>query len=85
MNNAAVSDIIGNVSIENAKKEVIVMDCPYCGAAMELGTLRNGYDLLWEPGEHTRFTRKLFPKKDDVLLPPKAFLCRACRKIVIAF
>lgn len=52
---------------------------------MELGTLRNGYDLLWEPGEHTRVTRKLFPKKDDVLLPEKAFLCRACRKIVIAY
>ena len=61
------------------------MDCPYCGSAMELGTLRNGYDLLWEPGEHYRITRKLLPRKDDVLLPEKAFLCRACRKIVIAY
>lgn len=69
----------------NGKKEGIAMDCPYCGAAMEVGSLRNGYDLLWEPGMHNRITRKLFPRKDDVVLPEKAFLCRACRKIVIAY
>ena len=47
---------------------------------MELGTLRNGYDLLWEPGEHTRVTRKLFPKKDDVLLPEKSVPLQSVQK-----
>ena len=61
------------------------MNCPYCGAEMELGSIRNGYDLIWEPGVHARVTRKLFPQDEDVLLPEKAYLCRACKKIVLDY
>ena len=70
------------------------MNCPYCSAEMELGSIQSGRVLFWEPSLKRRHFERVIPKDEDVILPGadifsgsfvKAFYCRKCRKIIIDF
>lgn len=65
------------------------MNCPICGAPMEEGYLGAKFPLVWSPqpkrvlivsGKEDESIRGGFAAK-----PVPAFLCRACRKVVLDY
>ena len=66
------------------------MNCPYCAQPMAVGYLKGerGYSLMWTDDP---FKVTDIPLGSDILLckapdvdKPKAYLCRSCRKIIMA-
>lgn len=70
------------------------MKCPYCSNEMELGMIRSSHEIAWLKGDkpHT-FTKASFHEGSVVLAgldlmkgsTVTAFLCRACRKVIIDY
>ena len=62
------------------------MKCPQCGQEMEQGRLYGKAPVLWSPKETKR---TLLKGKEDVHLLdgsfPDAWICKACRKVIIVY
>ena len=66
--------------------------CPYCGGEMEKGMIRSGQEISWSDKKYF-FNRAMFHKKSVLLgeldflrgTTVEAWLCRACRKVIIDY
>jgi len=70
------------------------MICPYCGNEMEQGLIQSPHEINWKPGgKRPVFGRAEFHEGSVVLSElsflrgsaVEAFLCRACRKVIIDY
>lgn len=65
------------------------MNCPSCGKAMEEGFLSCSSPVFWSESvsglPFPAHTGDVLLGKALGLLRPKAFLCRACRKVVLDY
>ena len=66
------------------------MNCPVCGKEMEKGLVQGGQILSWVKEKHKL---SMLPKKGEVLLGRssfqiltfEAFICKACKKVVLDY
>lgn len=66
------------------------MNCPVCGCEMEKGFLQGGQSMCWVKKKHKFF---LLPGSGEVSLGNNilgglaidAFICKACKKIVLDY
>ncbi len=70
------------------------MNCPYCGHEMELGVIQSPHEISWKKSlKRPVFGRAAFHEGSVVLSElsflrgsaVEAFLCRACKKVIIDF
>ncbi len=68
------------------------MVCPYCGHEMEPGVIQSPHELSWKKGLKRPFFGRAAFHEGSVVLSElsflrgsavKAFLCRACQKVII--
>ena len=69
-----------------------MMNCPYCGKAMEQGVIQSAHEISWKK-KPTYFNRAKFCKNSVILSGLSiwrgskviAYLCRSCEKILIDY
>lgn len=70
------------------------MKCPYCGNETEQGIIRSPQEIAWLKGDKQHIFNKASLHEGSVVLAGlsftkgsavAAFLCRACRKVIIDF
>ena len=71
------------------------MNCPFCGKEMEPGMLTSPYAMTWwKAGKRRKLTVRPRNQEGSILLSKmsftngsavEAFLCRACRKVIIDY
>ena len=68
------------------------MKCPYCSNEMEEGIIQSPHEISWKKGTKRPLIGRAQFHKGSVVLSElsfmrgsavKAFLCRACRKVII--
>ncbi len=70
------------------------MNCPYCSNEMEEGIIQSPQEISWKKGTKRPLIGRAQFHADSVVLSElsfmkgsavKAFLCRACRKVIIDY
>ena len=70
------------------------MDCPYCHNEMEEGMIQSPHEISWKRGNKIPLFGRAAFHEGSVILSElsylkgsavKAFLCRACKKVIIDY
>ena len=69
------------------------MECPFCGAEMEAGSVLSSQTLLWTPYEDSKVSIRFWKRKGEYFLNRtplgnaklSGFRCPQCRKLILDY